>query len=38
MINLIIIKTLKSDFQYFGDVRVFLKTADSRKGKMNSDR
>jgi len=37
MINLILIKTLKSDFHYFGDVRVFIKTTGCRKGKMNSD-
>lgn len=40
MVNIILmkIKALKSVSHYFVDVRVFLKTAGSRKGKMSSDR
>ena len=37
MINLLCINTLKVIFNYFGDVRVFLKTTGDRKGTMNRE-
>ncbi len=36
-INLLCINTLKVIFNYFGDVRVFLKITGNRNGPMNND-
>ena len=38
MINLLGINTLKVICNYFGEVRVFLKTTGNRKGNMNNSR